>query len=146
MLGIIIRMISFNKLIKYWLPVLIYLIVIFLFSDHPTVTVTTIDWGDFFFKKTVHFFEYAFLFILFYRAFRTLSIPFLKIVILSFVFTILYAISDELHQVFIPGRTGTLRDVLIDSAGVTSAFIYIWKYLPKGPEKLKNWAKRLELI
>lgn len=30
----------------------------------------------------------------------------------------LYAVTDELHQIFVPGRSGELRDVLIDSAGV----------------------------
>ena len=30
---------------------------------------------------------------------------------------VLYAISDEIHQLFVPGRSGQFRDVLIDSAG-----------------------------
>ena len=35
----------------------------------------------------------------------------------SFVLCILYAISDEYHQTFIYGRSGSVSDVLIDSAG-----------------------------
>ena len=31
---------------------------------------------------------------------------------------LVYAISDEFHQTFIPGRSGELRDVLIDTTGV----------------------------
>ena len=31
---------------------------------------------------------------------------------------LLYAVSDEIHQVFVPGRAGQLRDILIDTAGV----------------------------
>ena len=30
----------------------------------------------------------------------------------------LYAVSDEVHQIFVPGRAGQLRDVLIDTTGV----------------------------
>jgi len=35
----------------------------------------------------------------------------------SFLFCILYALSDEFHQVFVPGRDPKLSDVLVDSAG-----------------------------
>lgn len=31
---------------------------------------------------------------------------------------LLYAVSDEIHQLYVPGRSGEIRDVLIDSAGV----------------------------
>lgn len=35
----------------------------------------------------------------------------------SFVFCMLYAVSDEYHQTFIQGRSGSITDVLIDCAG-----------------------------
>ena len=35
----------------------------------------------------------------------------------SFVFCVLYAASDEFHQLFVPGRGASVKDVLIDSAG-----------------------------
>ena len=31
---------------------------------------------------------------------------------------LLYVVSDEIHQTFVPGRAGQLRDVLIDTCGV----------------------------
>ncbi len=37
--------------------------------------------------------------------------------VLSWVFCILYAASDEFHQLFVPGRAGLVTDVCIDSAG-----------------------------
>lgn len=37
--------------------------------------------------------------------------------IVSLVFCIIYASSDEIHQLFVSGRSGEVRDVLIDSAG-----------------------------
>ena len=36
---------------------------------------------------------------------------------LAFLICVLYAISDEIHQLFVPGRAGQVRDVLIDSSG-----------------------------
>lgn len=37
----------------------------------------------------------------------------------------LYAISDEYHQTFVPGRNGTLADVLVDGVGMVLA-LGIW--------------------
>lgn len=91
--------------------------------------------------------EYACLFILFYRALKnTSNLPSPKIALWAFILTFFYAISDEYHQTFIPGRTGTLRDVMIDTGGEILAWIGIWKYLPKAPAKLKSLAKKLEMI
>lgn len=46
------------------------------------------------------------------------------------VFTLLYAVSDELHQLFVPGRGCELRDVLIDfggaCAGITFMLLLYW--------------------
>jgi len=36
----------------------------------------------------------------------------------AIIWTVLYAVSDEFHQYFTPGRTGSCIDVLIDSLGV----------------------------
>ena len=42
---------------------------------------------------------------------------FKKTGILSFLFSVIYALSDEFHQTFVPGRDGNIVDVLIDSSG-----------------------------
>ena len=84
---------------------------------------------------------------MFYRGFsKTTNWTIKKVAYWAVILTVLYAISDEYHQSFIPGRTATVRDIIIDIAGVVFAFISLWKLLPKAPEKLKNWAKKLELI
>ena len=33
------------------------------------------------------------------------------------IFAVLYAASDEFHQLFVPGRAGSIRDVIIDGTG-----------------------------
>lgn len=38
----------------------------------------------------------------------------------------LYACSDEWHQSFVPSRTGTWQDVLLDSTGAAAALLLLW--------------------
>jgi TRAP-type uncharacterized transport system fused permease subunit len=138
---------NFKKFIKYWLPVACWLLVIFFFSSLPAITVSTIDWRDFVIKKTIHLVEYAILLALLYRAIKqNLKNDLPKTAMLALIFTVLYAISDEYHQSFVSGRTSTFRDVLIDTAGSLLSLTLIWNLLPKAPGKLKNWAKKLEII
>lgn len=40
-----------------------------------------------------------------------------KMYLATFVFCVLYAVSDEVHQLYVPGRGGQVGDVLIDSGG-----------------------------
>lgn len=40
-----------------------------------------------------------------------------KLYLVAFLFCVLYAVSDEVHQLFVPGRGGQVLDVVIDSAG-----------------------------
>jgi len=52
----------------------------------------------------------------------------------AWIFCVIYAISDEYHQTFIAGRSGELRDVLIDSSGAllgTLAVILIGRAIAK---------------
>jgi VanZ family protein len=72
---------------------------------------------EFFIRKAAHFFVYFGLGLLIYRA---LSFHFLNnrlTFIGSWVLTILYAISDEIHQGFTPNRSPHWEDVIIDVAG-----------------------------
>lgn len=74
------------------------------------------DFLSFFFRKSAHFSEYALLGALAYYAFvKVKKYPFRWL--LAFIFTIVYACSDEFHQTFVPGRAGMVRDVFIDSSG-----------------------------
>lgn len=47
-----------------------------------------------------------------------------RLIVLSLVICVLYAISDEIHQLFIPGRSGEIKDVLIDSSGATGGILF----------------------
>lgn len=48
--------------------------------------------------------------------------------IFAAILAVLYAMSDEIHQLFVPGRAGRVLDVIIDSVGITLAFLIITLY------------------
>lgn len=73
-------------------------------------------------RKTAHFSEYFILYLLSYNVFRY-YVKDKKYSIYLILFVALYAVSDEFHQAFIPGRGPAIRDVLIDTSG--GAFAYI---------------------
>ena len=80
---------------------------------------------SFIIRKTAHFCEYALMGALWYLwLYRIRFAP-----LISFGATALYACTDEFHQLFVQGRSGELRDVLVDSAGgaagVLAAFILL---------------------
>ena len=80
-----------------------------------------------FIRKAAHMTEYAIGAILFYG--YCLTYPKMqpkKRIIFSELCVALYAVTDELHQLFIPGRNGNLIDVLIDSAGGVIGIGIIW--------------------
>ncbi len=71
----------------------------------------------FFVRKTAHFTAFMLLGILTVSALRVDVKRFLPCGIVSFGICVLYAVSDEVHQLFVPGREGRLLDVGIDTAG-----------------------------
>lgn len=68
-------------------------------------------------RKLAHFSEYAVLGLLYYQFLTTYPFQERTNLIVSCLLTLLYAATDEFHQLFIDGRSGQLRDVLIDTAG-----------------------------
>lgn len=68
-------------------------------------------------RKNAHFFAYLVLGIFVINAMRISGGNGIKGVILTLSICVLYAISDEVHQTFVPGRGPQVKDVFIDSAG-----------------------------
>ncbi|WKY43504.1 VanZ family protein [Eubacteriaceae bacterium ES2] len=78
---------------------------------------------DYIMRKNAHFFVYLLLGIFFYLALANskTSRPALK----ALLFSLLYAISDECHQLFINGRAGRATDILIDTMGALIGVLLI---------------------
>lgn len=68
-------------------------------------------------RKCAHLSLYLILGILVISLLREYMVINTKLVLLSLLICFLYACSDEIHQLFVPGRSGEVRDVLIDILG-----------------------------
>ena len=70
-------------------------------------------------RKSAHFLEYMVLGVLVVNSLLDTDTdkPKPRLIFLAILMCILYAISDEIHQIFVPGRSGQVSDVLIDSLG-----------------------------
>jgi VanZ family protein len=86
---------------------------IFFFSSRPDLPSAPEPFVDFVLKKMAHAFVYAVLAALLVRATSARG----RIGIVPWAIAILYAVTDEFHQTFVPGRTGRWTDVAIDAAG-----------------------------
>jgi len=132
--------------VRFWLPPILWAVIIFLFSSHPTGTASNVDWQDFSIKKFAHMVEYAVLTVLVYRAFINSKVNQKRSLIVAFLFAVFYGMSDEIHQSFTPGREPTVRDVVFDTIGASVATIFVWKYLAKVPKRLRRLAEDFQLI
>lgn len=68
-------------------------------------------------RKSAHFTLYFILGILVFIFVKDFTIINYKLVLISVGVVLLYSISDELHQLFVPGRSGEVFDVFIDTMG-----------------------------
>jgi hypothetical protein len=135
-----------GKILKFWGPVLIWAGIIFLFSARPVIPASQIFWKDFIVKKTAHVVEYAILASLIYRALKESGVSKYNAGLWAIFFSVVYGLTDEFHQSFTPGREPRVRDVFFDTIGAILSIYSIWNLLPKAPQKLRSWAKRLHLI
>lgn len=68
-------------------------------------------------RKMAHFTIYMILGILVTLLVREYNVSFYKCLFISLLVCLLYSISDEVHQLFVIGRSGEIRDILIDTSG-----------------------------
>jgi VanZ family protein len=106
--------------------------VIFALSAQPSLD-SGLGWIDHVGRKFVHFGEYALLCFLWWRAIKTVTNP-RRAVLLAFLITSAYAITDEYHQTFVDGRHGTPVDWLIDSAGAAVAAVWLGRVRARAAE------------
>jgi VanZ family protein len=102
---------------RLWLPVVAWAALIFAFSSVPDLGTGLGGW-DLVLRKLAHAAEFAVLGALLARATDRAG--------LALVLGVLYAVSDEVHQSFVPGRLGSPVDVAIDAAGVAVG-VFVWQ-------------------
>ena len=136
----------------YWLPVILWMFLIFGFSSDSGSVVHSSRILDpvlrflfpgmseddrfkivFFARKCCHLTEYAILTLLVWRARRK---PLLRDLgpwnwreaVVALSVTAIYAATDEFHQTFVPNREGCVRDVIIDTCGGAGGLFLLWLF------------------
>lgn len=85
--------------------------------------IENIELLSFIIRKLAHFTEYLILGFLTINMLNKNDIS--KKYLISILICIIYATSDEIHQIFVPGRACQIRDILIDSIGsITGVYLY----------------------
>jgi VanZ family protein len=94
----------------------------------------------FWIRKAGHLTEYAILAGLTARAFRTSSVEFLRRgwFWAALTVAVVYALSDEFHQSFVPSRGASLHDSLIDSVGGLLGLTIVWWWHRRSQRKIRR--------
>lgn len=103
------------------------MVVIFLGSSHSNVVLSESPSKDNLMKNLGHIIEYALLGFLIFRAVYsekgdTLTSRYVWL--WSLIGGILYGVSDEVHQMFVPARTAYLGDILMDGVGAGMGVLF----------------------
>lgn len=133
---------------KYGLFAIIWMVLIWLLSSQSVLNVGLAGVWDVLFKKSAHIFVYAVLGLLLVKLLLGYKkwgkddnqFIFAGFLLLAFFLGILYAISDEFHQSFIPGRNASVIDIGIDTIGLF--FGIVWG-LKLSTDKLRTSIKVL---
>jgi VanZ family protein len=107
-----------------WWPALIMMVAIFGFSSQPAAVLPSFGSLDYFVKKGGHFIGFGLLSLAYWRGFRWQG----KRAAAAWLLAVVYAVSDELHQAWVPGRHPSVLDVvLFDSTGAALALWIAWR-------------------
>ncbi|MEX1335759.1 MAG: VanZ family protein [Candidatus Limnocylindrales bacterium] len=109
-----------------WLPVLVVMGAIFALSAQPGLRVSDDVAVDQPFRITGHLLAYATLAALALVALSWGRRPRLRDAAIAFGISLVYALSDELHQSFVPDRAGRLDDVVVDALGALVGLVVGW--------------------
>ncbi len=145
-------MIRVRNFLIYWLPVLVWMSLIFTASGDshsgqhssriiepalrwlfPHIADATVGAIVLFVRKCAHVTEYAVLALLVWRALRQTGRHDRRPwrwsrAGFALLGTTLYASSDEIHQLFVPSREGRFEDVVIDAAGAALGLFALWLF------------------
>ena len=148
-----------RSFLRYWLPVLLWALFISWMSTeagsprhssriigpilhwiYPKISDETVAQVQLFARKTAHVTEYAVLALLLWRARRRAywgdPRPWRpKDAYFAVMLSVLFAMTDEWHQTFVPGREGRVADVLIDGMGATAAMVVLWRFRGSPPTR-----------
>ena len=104
---------------------LVYRVVDLFVTDMNSISELTFHYLIFFVRKATHMAEYGILGLLIYNVLNNYRFFKTQLNLWVLGFSAIYALSDELHQTFVAGRSGSIVDVLIDTVGVIIMLLII---------------------
>ena len=140
--------------LKQWLPAILWAVLISAASTDPfsethtsSVFIPILHWlfpgagpetlerMHFFIRKSAHFTEYFIFSLLLFRALKRKDEPWrLRWAIWALLMAAGYSALDEFHQSFVPSRTASPWDSLLDTTGATVAQIVLWLWNRISPQ------------
>lgn len=117
-------------IVPRWVPALILMMAIFAFSSQTSNDLPDFGGWDYFVKKSAHGIGYGLLALSYLRA-----LPGRRYTLAWFL-AVLYSLTDEFHQSFVPGRMASLVDVFVfDNAGAILALFLYHRFIGAKHEK-----------
>lgn len=102
----------------WWILAVMWMVVIFTLSSQPRFSFVPLAWQTELVSMAAHAMEYLILAVLLWMAVARTSWLRERTAVIVLGIACLYAVSDEVHQFFVPGRVTDVRDLLVDALGV----------------------------
>ncbi len=121
---------KFFDILPRWLPALVLMITIFAFSSRTSDELPSFGGWDYFVKKSAHGIGYGLLALAYLRALPGRNYK------LAWLLAVLYSLTDEFHQSFVPGRRASLIDVFVfDNLGAIITLFLHYRFYGGRHEK-----------
>ena len=122
---------TLKQFVLYWLPPLAWMGLIYGLSSRSTLlelpdTAAWYEVVDRALYKSAHMVAYGILAWLYLRVLRVHFEPSASLRVVSIIGAMVYGLTDEYHQTFVPGREGKLTDVGVDTVGACGAMVVDW--------------------
>lgn len=116
-----------NDFVKYWLPFFLWIGFIYFLSDQPSLKSSFDPLWDMIFRKIAHLTEFGIFAFLLSRLLGIYDVEGRKFWCIILALSLFYAVYDEVHQSYVQGRYGTVRDMMIDFNGAFLGAI-LWNF------------------
>jgi VanZ family protein len=116
---------NFKSFLNRWGAAILMMLVIFGFSATPAKDLPNFNWADVLVKKGGHMLGYGLLGLSYLRGLRGKPDNDRRASLMAWGLAVLYAVTDEFHQSFVPGRHPSPVDVLIDGIGA-AGLLFVW--------------------
>jgi VanZ family protein len=121
------RVEAWPRWVRDFVPLIFWMALIYILSAQSVLVDIENEAGEKTFYKMAHVVAYAVLAWLWWRALTPRRQVTWSILLAAAVLTVLYGISDEVHQLFVPGRHGRVVDVFFDAGGALAMILLLRK-------------------